>query len=89
LAPVDGPGGAKKGNPFYEFMGVEGYWRYSKETMQKLYDNGLLIVTENNLQKKYYEEQARQSRKKVTTWWDTDFLTSSATSYLQKLMGCR
>lgn len=64
LAPVDGPGGAKKGNPFYEFMGVEGYWRYSKETMQKLYDNGLLIVTENNLQKKYYEEQARQSRKK-------------------------
>ena len=54
LAPVDGPGGAKKGNPFYEFMGVEGYWRYSKETMQKLYDNGLLIVTENNLQKKYY-----------------------------------
>lgn len=89
LAPVDGPGGAKKGNPFYEFMGVEGYWRYSKETMQKLYDNGLLIVTENNLQKKYYEEQARQSRKKVTTWWDTDFLTSSATSYLQKLMGCK
>lgn len=75
LAPVDGPGGAKKGNPFYEFMGVEGYWRYSKETMQKLYDNGLLIVTENNLQKKYYEDQARQSRKKVTTWWDTDFLT--------------
>ena len=89
LAPVDGPGGAKKGNPFYEFMGVEGYWRYSKETMQKLYDNGLLIVTENNLQKKYYEDQARQSRKKVTTWWDTDFLTSSATSYLQKLMGCK
>ena len=86
LAPVDGPGGAKKGNPFYEFMGVEGYWRYSKETMQKLYDNGLLIVTENNLQKKYYEEQARQSRKKVTTWWDTDFLTSSATSYLQTLL---
>lgn len=89
LAPVDGPGGAKKGNPFYEFMGVEGYWRYSKETMQKLYDNGLLIVTENNLQKKYYEEQARQSRKKVTTWWDTDFLTSSATSYLQKLMAAK
>ena len=87
LAPVDGPGGAKKGNPFYEFMGVEGYWRYSKETMQKLYDNGLLIVTENNLQKKYYEDQARQSRKKVTTWWDTDFLTSSATSYLQPVGG--
>ena len=57
--------------------------------MQHPSDNGLLIVTENNLQKKYYEDQARQSRKKVTTWWDTDFLTSSATSYLQKLMGCK
>lgn len=89
LAPVDGPGGAKKGNPFYEFMGVQGYWRYSRETMQKLYDDGSLVVTENNLQKKYYEEQAKQSRKTVTTWWDLDFLTSSATSSLQKLMGCK
>ena len=87
LSPVDGPGGAKKGNPFYEFMGVEGYWRYSKETMQQLYDKGLLVVTENNLQKKYYESQARLSRRTVTTWWDDDFLTSSATSKLQNLLG--
>lgn len=35
LVPVDGPGGAKKGNPFYEFLGIKGYWRFSKETMQK------------------------------------------------------
>ena len=89
LAPVDGPGGAKKGNPFYEFMGVEGYWRYSKETMQKLYDNGLLIVTENNLQKKYYEEQARQSRKKVTTWWDTDFFRNFISSEINGLQSIR
>ena len=89
LAPVDGPGGAKKGNPFYEFMGVEGYWRYSKETMQKLYDNGLLIVTENNLQKKYYEDQARQSRKKVTTWWDTDFFRNFISSEINGLQSIR
>lgn len=25
LMPVDGPGGAAKGNPFYEFLGVKGY----------------------------------------------------------------
>ena len=24
LVPVDGPGGARKGNPYYEFLGVEG-----------------------------------------------------------------
>lgn len=33
LVPVDGPGGAAKGNPYYEFLGVSGYWRYSYETM--------------------------------------------------------
>ncbi|MCP9234745.1 DNA methyltransferase [Lewinella sp. JB7] len=42
--PVDGPGGASKGNPFYEFLGVRGYWRYSKEKMQKLYDEGLIVL---------------------------------------------
>ena len=42
LVPVDGPGGAKKGNPFFEFLGVEGYWRFSKETMQKSTRRGLL-----------------------------------------------
>ena len=29
-----GPGGAAKGNPQYEVMGVTRYWRYSKERMQ-------------------------------------------------------
>ena len=86
LTPVDGPGGAKKGNPYYEFLGVTGYWRYSKETMEKKYKEGLIVKTENNLQQKYYLEQAKLSRRSVTTWWDSDFLTSSATSQLSKLM---
>ncbi|MBR2017217.1 MAG: site-specific DNA-methyltransferase [Prevotella sp.] len=87
LTPVDGPGGAKKGNPHYEFMGVEGYWRYSKETMQKKYDAGLIVRTPNGLQQKYYLEQAKQTRQTVTTWWDADFLTSTATKDLVTLMG--
>ncbi len=87
LAPVDGPGGAKKGNPHYEFLGVTGYWRYSKETMQTKYDAGLIVRTESSLQQKYYLEQAKCSRQTVTTWWDNDFLTSNATKDLIKLMG--
>ena len=87
LTPVDGPGGAKKGNPYYEFLGIEGYWRYSKETMQQYYDAGLIVKTKGNLQKKYYKSDAEKSRKTVTTWWDEDFLTSSATTQLIKLMG--
>ena len=35
LTDMVGPGGASKGNPHYEFMGVTRYWRYSKETMAK------------------------------------------------------
>ena len=87
LTPVDGPGGAKKGNPFYEFLGISGYWRYSKETMQAKYNAGLIVRTDNNLQQKYYLYQAEKSRRTVTTWWDDDFLTSSATSDFIKLMG--
>ena len=89
LTPVDGPGGAKKGNPYYEFLGVLGYWRYSKETMQQKYNAGLIIKTKSGLQQKYYQSQAVISRRTVTTWWDDDFLTSSATSQLIALMGAK
>ncbi len=43
LSPIDGPGGASKGNPRYEFLGVTRYWRYSKERMQELYKQGRII----------------------------------------------
>ena len=33
---LTGPGGAAKGNPEYEFLGVTRYWRFTKENMQKL-----------------------------------------------------
>ncbi|MDD6211114.1 MAG: site-specific DNA-methyltransferase [Bacteroidales bacterium] len=87
LTPVDGPGGAKKGNPHYEFLGIDGYWRYSKKTMQEKYNNGLIVRTENGLQQKYYLKQAEKTRQTVTTWWDNDYLTSTATKDLSKLMG--
>lgn len=87
VSPVDGPGGAAKGNPFYEFLGVEGYFRYSQETMSKKHKDGLIIKTERGLQQKYFLSQAEQSRKTDTTWWDDAGLTSSATRMLQNLMG--
>lgn len=87
LVPVDGPGGGKKGNPFYEFLGIEKYWRFSKTRMKEMYDTGLIVKTQNNLQQKYYLNNAINSRKTVTSWWDESFYTSSATSQLKKLMG--
>jgi len=45
LDNIQGPGGAAKGNPFYEVMGVSRHWRYSKERMQALVEDGRIIQT--------------------------------------------
>ncbi len=87
LVPVDGPGGAKKGNPHYEFLGVNGYWRFSKETMQAKYDEGLVVKRGNSLYQKYFKSTAAQTRRTATTWWDDAGLMSTATSRLKTLMG--
>lgn len=36
LWDMTGPGGAAKGNPKYEVMGVTRYWRFSRERMERL-----------------------------------------------------
>ncbi len=43
LDNIAGPMGAAKGNPYYEFLGVTRYWRYSKERMQKLFEQGRIV----------------------------------------------
>lgn len=45
LDNIQGPGGAAKGNPFYEVMGVSRHWRYSRDRMQELIDAGRIIQT--------------------------------------------
>jgi adenine specific DNA methylase Mod len=44
LDNITAPGGASKGNPYYEFLGVTRYWRYSKEKMQELYEQGRIVL---------------------------------------------
>lgn len=87
LVPVDGPGGAKKGNPYFEFLGITGYWRFSKETMQKKYEDGLIVKRGNSLYQKYFKSTAQETRRTATTWWDDAGLTSTATTKLKQLMG--
>ena len=86
FVPVDGPGDEAKGNPYYEFLGVKDYFRFSLKTMQEMYAAGLIVNRGNSLQQKYYLSEAKESRKTDTTWWDADLLTSSATKYLNDLM---
>jgi site-specific DNA-methyltransferase (adenine-specific) len=45
LDNIQGPGGAAKGNPYYEVMGVSRYWRYSKERMDRMIEEGLIVQT--------------------------------------------
>lgn len=87
LVPVDGPGGAKKGNPHYEFLGIDGYWRFSRETMKQKYDEGYVVKRGNSLYQKYYKSTAEMTRRTTTTWWDDVGLMSSATTKLKTLMG--
>ena len=43
LDNITAPGGAAKGNPLYEFLGITRYWRYSKDRMQELYKAGRIV----------------------------------------------
>jgi Adenine specific DNA methylase Mod len=59
LSDVTAPGGASKGNPHYEFLGVVRYWRFSKQRMQALYEEGRIIQSRSGTvprQKRYLEE---------------------------------
>ncbi len=65
-----GPGGAAKGNPVYEVMGIQRPWRYSRERMQRLIDTNLVIQTRPGtvpMQKKYLDESKGVQ---VGSWWD-------------------
>jgi adenine-specific DNA-methyltransferase len=88
LVPVDGPGGESKGNPHYEFKGITGYWRYSKEDMQDYYDKGLIVVRGNSLSRKAYLKDDKGVIT-VTTWWDDAGVTTDGTNELIRVLGSK
>lgn len=45
LSDTTAPGGAGKGNPYYEFLGVSRYWRFSEKRMRELYAQGRIVQT--------------------------------------------
>ena len=70
LTSMIGPGGAAKGNPSYEIMGVTKYWRYSEETMKELIAKNLIVQTSPGTvpQKKQYLDQG--SGVSIQSLWD-------------------
>jgi len=79
LISMIGPGGASKGNPEYEFLGVKRFWRYSKRRMQELYDQGLIVQVKPGSvpQRKQYLEGGKGVP--VQSLWD-DIKALSAAS---------
>lgn len=66
---LQAPGGAGKGNPYYEWNGHLKYWRYSKENMQKLHDEGKIVYSKSGMpyQKRYLDESKGIP---IQDWWE-------------------
>ncbi len=60
LVSLLGPGGAAKGNPRYEVMGVTRYWAFSQTSMNNMIKKGLIVQTSQGSvpQKKRYLDES-------------------------------
>ena len=61
LSDATAPGGAGKGNPRYEFLGVTRFWRFKWERMEELYREGRIVQTKPGTvpqQKRYLDEMS-------------------------------
>ncbi len=98
LTSMIGPGGATKGNPSYEIMGVTRYWRYSEATMNALMEKGLIVQTSPGTvpQKKQYLDEG--SGVSIQSLWDditgigasstqrTDYPTQKPEALLERII---
>ncbi len=79
LISMIGTGGAAKGNPQYEVMGVTRYWRYSKKKMKELIDAGMVVQTKagNVPQRKQYLDEGKGVPVQ-TIWHDISGLSAAS-----------
>lgn len=66
------PGGAapSKGNPHYEVLGVEGYWRYSREKMEQLIREGRVAIPPRGKTPRYKRYLDESKGLPVGSVWD-------------------
>jgi len=83
LDNIQGPGGAEKGNPYYEVMGVSRYWRYSKKRMDELIEKGLIVQTSPGAVpqlKRYLDEMPGVPLQDI--WTDIDIINNRSKELL-------
>ena len=70
LDNLTGPGGEAKGNPIYEVMGVTRYWRYSKERMAQLIEQGRVVQPRPGAVPRYKRYLDESRGRPVQDIWD-------------------
>jgi site-specific DNA-methyltransferase (adenine-specific) len=83
LWDITGPGGAAKGNPYYEVFGVSKYWRYSRERMEEKIKEGRVIQPRPGAiprEKRYLDDSPGVPISSV--WSDIDPINSQAAERL-------
>jgi len=79
LDNLTAPGGAAKGNPNYEFLGVKRFWRYKRERMDDLYKAGRIVQPSPGAvprYKRYLDEMPGLPLQDV--WTDINAINSQA-----------
>jgi len=79
LGDLTAPGGASKGNPYYEFLGFEKFWRFSRHKMQQLHQQGKIVQpkpTSMPRQKRYLDEMPGVPAQDI--WSDLNPINSQA-----------
>jgi DNA modification methylase len=66
------PGGAapSKGNPHYKVLGVDGYWRYSEDRMQKFIEEGRVAIPDGGKVPRYRRFLDESKGLPVGSVWD-------------------
>ena len=83
LDNIQGPGGAEKGNPYYEVMGVSRHWRYSRKRMEELIARGLVVQTRPGAVpqlKRYLDEMPGVPLQDI--WTDIDIINNRSKELL-------
>lgn len=67
---LTGPGGEANGNPFYEVLGVPGFWRYREERMRELIDAGLVGIPAKGTKPSYKRYLDESKGTPIGDVWD-------------------
>lgn len=70
ISDMRGPGGAEKGNPYYEVMGVWRHWAYSQEKMDKMIESGRVVQTRPGAVPQYKRYLDEMPGMPVQSLWD-------------------